>query len=94
MSFPFEFYSAKRHNAKGEGLGGVIDQVRVQFERQRPINDRLNKATSVAAVWPAGEREYYAVILVGPAANLETLEFGMVEAAKSCVPSARKLGIE
>jgi hypothetical protein len=94
MAFPFDFHSSKRMDAKDGSLRGVIDQVLVQFERQRPIMDRLNKATSVAAVWPAGPGEYYAVMLVGPAANLETLDLGLVEAAKTCVPSARKLGIE
>ncbi len=94
MAFPFNFHSAKRIDAKTGSLRGVIDQVLGQFERQRPISDRLNKATSVSAVWPVSPGEYYAVMLIGPAANLETLDLGMVETAKACVPSARRLGIE
>jgi hypothetical protein len=94
MAFPFEFNSAKRINAHEGTLRGVIDKIISQFERQRSVNDRYNKATTVAAVWPAGPREYYAVMIVGPAANLETLELGLIEAAKNCVPSARNLGVE
>lgn len=94
MAFPFEFHSSRRFNADEGTLRGVIDKVLLQFERQRSINDRYQKATSVAAVWPAGPGEYYAVVVVGPTANLETLEIGLNEAARTCVPSARQIGIE
>jgi hypothetical protein len=94
MASQFEFHSSRRLDAEDDSLRGVVSQVVDQFERQKTVNDRYRTATTVAAIWPAGPEEYYAVMVVGPAANLQTLELGLIEAAKDCVPSARKIGVE
>ena len=96
MSSPFEFHDAKTMRLKegAELLPDMLDKVLKQFSAQVPLNFRRGQATSVGAVCPAGPNEYYAVVLIGPCQNLETIHEALVASAQVAVPNARKIGIE
>ena len=90
-----EFHSARKQKLDdGATLADVVEQTFLEFNRKKPLNDRIGQATAIATVWPANEKEYYAVLIIGPTKNLEALASGLTGAAGSTIPDVRKLGIE
>jgi len=73
-SSPFEFHRAMskrlREGTGEEALRSMLNELLEQFFIHAPENLRRGQATSEAAVFPAGPREYYAVVMIGPCENL------------------------
>jgi hypothetical protein len=88
-----EFQSSKQVSGVGT-FDGAVNASLKQFNSHRPIQLRAGKAGVIMTVYPHAPGEYFAVILAGPFANLETLELGLIAAAQETVPGARQLGIE
>lgn len=88
-----EFQSSKRVDGDHTFDGAVNASLR-QFNARRPIEHRAGKAGVIMTVYPQAPGEYFAVVLVGPCANLETLDSALRAAAQETVDGARKLGIK
>ena len=91
----FEFHASKAKPLSGsEQLRDIVEATVQQFEMKRPINERLGQATTVMTVWPAGENQYYGILILGPSGSLDNLDLAVKTAAEEMVPSMRKIGIE
>jgi hypothetical protein len=72
----------------------MLNQLLEEFYRHAPENLSHGQSTSESAVFPAGPREYYAVVMIGPCENIETVDKAIVATAKEVVPNAKKLGLK
>jgi hypothetical protein len=91
----FEFHASKTKPLSGsESLRDIVEAAVKEFEIKRPINERLGQATTVMAVWPAGDNQYYGIVILGPSGSLDNLDLAVKTAAHDMVPSMRKIGIE